>query len=212
MNFIKKEKFKQLKSALVDLLLIPSIRLFLGEKKLKSIQDIENFINKRSAHITQGTLYGYLRTRIGVRYVALFQDEVFLQSINIARWNIFSVATQDLINYIFSYLYTFQNFRDFEELKKIYKNILLEQKKNGLTADIIEKSLLDYEKKFNEINWSNYYKKDPFKNSSYALFYWSPIADELKELDKEIVINSMQLKWKNIAEEFRELIQPIRKI
>jgi hypothetical protein len=210
MIFIKQEKIRQLKSALTDLLLKPTLRLILGEKKLQNIQDIENFTKKRSAHITQSTLYGYLRTRIGVRYVSMFQDEVFLKSINIARWNIFSVATQDLLNYIFSYLYVSQNFRDLDETKRIYKNILLEQTTHGLTNDIIEKSLVDYEKRFKEINWNNYYAQDPFKDSSHALFYWSPIADELKELDKEIVINSMQLKWINIAEEFRQLIRPIK--
>jgi hypothetical protein len=210
MIFIKQEKIRQLKSALTDLLLKPTLRLILGEKKLENIQDIENFTKKRSAHITQSTLYGYLRTRIGVRYVSMFQDEVFLKSINIARWNIFSVATQDLLNYIFSYLYVSQNFRDLDETKRIYKNILLEQTTHGLTNDIIEKSLVDYEKRFKEINWNNYHAQDPFKDSSHALFYWSPIADELKELDKEIVINSMQLKWINIAEEFRQLIRPIK--
>ena len=212
MIFIKKEKIEQLKSALTDLLVKPTLRLILGEKKLQNIQDIENFIKKRAAHITQNTLYGYLRTRIGTRYVSMFQDEVFLKSINIARWNIFSVAAQDLLNYIFSYLYTSQNFRNLEETKRIYKNILLEQTTHGLTNDIIEKSLAGYEKRFREINWNNYHDQDPFKDSSHALFYWSPIADDLKELDKEIVINSMQLKWRNITEEFRKLIQPINRI
>lgn len=210
MVFENNNKIKQLKSALIELLLKPTLRLILGEKKIQNIQDIENFTKKRSAHITQSTLYGYLRTRIGVRYVTSFQDEAFLKSINIARWNIYSVAVQDLLNYIFSYLFVTQNFRNLEEAQRIYNNILLEQKAHGLTNDIIEKSLVDYEKRFKEINWNNYHAQDPFKDSSYALFYWSPIADELKDLDKEIVINSMQLKWKNITEEFRELIQPIK--
>jgi hypothetical protein len=33
------------------------------------------------------------------------------------------------------------------------------------------------------------------------------VAPELKNLDKEIVINSMQLKWKNIMKEFFEVVQ-----
>ena len=36
---------------------------------------------------------------------------------------------------------------------------------------------------------------NPFLNSCNALFHWAPIADELKELDKEVVINSIKNKW-----------------
>ena len=35
---------------------------------------------------------------------------------------------------------------------------------------------------------------------------WAPVADELKILDREIILNSMILKWKNIKVEFKKLI------
>jgi len=38
------------------------------------------------------------------------------------------------------------------------------------------------------------------------LYHWSPIADELKTLDRKIVLNSMILKWDNIKKEFEDLI------
>ena len=39
-----------------------------------------------------------------------------------------------------------------------------------------------------------------------ALYEYSPIAEELKTLDRKIVLNSMILKWDNIQKEFKELI------
>ena len=42
----------------------------------------------------------------------------------------------------------------------------------------------------------------PFENSAYALYEWAPIAEELKKLDKKIVLNSIHLKWENIKKEF----------
>ena len=54
-------------------------------KSIKSKKDLENFIQERSAHVTQTTLYGYLKTRIGVKYIAMMEDERFLKSINIAK-------------------------------------------------------------------------------------------------------------------------------
>ena len=46
----------------------------------------------------------------------------------------------------------------------------------------------------------------PFNDSALSLYHWSPIADELKTLDRKIVLNSMILKWDNIKKEFEELI------
>ena len=46
---------------------------------------------------------------------------------------------------------------------------------------------------------------DPFKESGEALYYWSPIADELKSLDKKIVLNSISLKWGLAINEFKKL-------
>ena len=53
---------------------------------------------------------------------------------------------------------------------------------------IVIQYLLEFEKRFREVNWENYYQNDPFKISGLALYKWSPIADELKILDKEIVL------------------------
>ena len=44
----------------------------------------------------------------------------------------------------------------------------------------------------------------PFNESALALYEWSPIADELKTLDKKIVLNSMILKWDNVKKEFKD--------
>ena len=70
-------------------------------KTISSKKDLQNFVQERSAHVTQTTLYGYLKTRIGTRYVAMLEDEKFAESINIAKWNIYVVAISDLTLYVF---------------------------------------------------------------------------------------------------------------
>ena len=55
------------------------------------------------------------------------------------------------------------------------------------------------------INWNKYYLNNPFEESGIALYEWSPIADELKVLDKEIVLNSIKLKWNLVQNEFTDL-------
>jgi hypothetical protein len=53
------------------------------------------------------------------------------------------------------------------------------------------------------------YKQRPFEKSCEALFSWSPIADQLKDLDKEIVISSMDVQWQNIMIDFVKLLKPL---
>ena len=74
-------------------------------KSIKSKKDLENFIQERSAHVTQTTLYGYLKTRIGVKYIAMMEDERFLKSINLAKWNIYVVALADCTFYVLSLIH-----------------------------------------------------------------------------------------------------------
>ena len=41
--------------------------------------------------------------------------------------------------------------------------------------------------------------------SGLALYKWSPIAENLKTLDKEIVLNSIKYKWNSVKAEFENL-------
>ena len=73
-----------------------------------------------------------------------------------------------------------------------------------------EEVILRAKKKFTgrleKIDWNKYYKSWPFNESALGLYEWAPIAEELKTLDKKIVLNSMILKWDNIKDEFQKLI------
>ena len=51
-------------------------------RSINSKEDLQKFIQQRSAHVTQNTLYGYLKTRMGHKFTIMVEDEVFSQSIN----------------------------------------------------------------------------------------------------------------------------------
>ena len=72
--------------------------------------------------------------------------------------------------------------------------------------DIIENSIKKFKDRLDKIDWQKYHSNLPFNESALALYEFSPIADELKILDKKIVLNSMILKWDNIKKEFINLI------
>ena len=173
-------------------------------KSIKSKNDLQKFIQQRSAHVTQTTLYGYLKTRIGVKYTAMVEDEVFAKSINIAKWNIYMVAIADCTFYVFSYLMVEKNLKE-NDCKEIYLDIIEKEKANGLSDEIHLKAKQEFLNRNEKIDFQKYYLDNPFKESCMALYNWAPIADELKILDKEIVLNSMRLKWNLKIDEFKKL-------
>ena len=179
----------------------------LPKKKIKSIEDLEEFIQQKSAWVSQVTLYNYLKTRMGTKWVLHFDDEKFLTSINTAKWNIYSIALQDLSFYTISYLNVFFNYKETNKASEIYNQILDKELENGMPKEIVDEAKLTFQKRFDDIKWDEYYKSLPFNESALALYNWAPVASELKTLDRKIVLNSMILKWDNIKDEFTKLIK-----
>jgi hypothetical protein len=171
---------------------------------ISSNKDLKNFIQERSAHVTQTTLYGYLKTRIGTRYAMMFEDEIFSKSINLAKWNIYMAAISDCTLYVFSYLIDKKNLKQNNALE-IFIEIIENEKTNGLDEKLFDDAKIEFNQRLREIDWKNYHNKSPFKNSGFALYKWSPIADNLKVLDKEIVLNSIKLKWNLVENDFKNL-------
>ena len=168
---------------------------FIPKKKIKNIDQLENFIQTKSAWVTQVTLYSYLKTRMGTRYVLHFDNDVFMSSLNIAKWNIYSVALQDLTFFTFSYLKVNFNYQDINQAKEIFNKILDDEISNKMPLDIIEEAKRTFNERLQNLNWETYYKDLPFNPSALSLYKWAPIAEELKSLDRKIVLNSMILKW-----------------
>ena len=184
--------------------LFPIVKLTSYFKSISSKKDLKQFIQQRSAHITQNTLYGYLKTRMGHKYTIMVDDDVYSKSINIAKWNIYMVALADCTFYVFSNLMAEKNLKS-NDSKEIYLNIIDSEKENGLSDEIYIKAKETFLKRYEKVDFHKYYSEKPFQESCEALYHWSPIADELKILDKKIVLNSMSLKWNLIIDEFKSL-------
>ena len=181
-------------------------KAFLPKKKIKDLDGLENFIQSKAAWVAQVTLYGYLKTRMGTRYVLHFENDKFMSSVNQAKWNIYSVALQDLTFFIFSYLKVNRNYQEINKAREIFFKILDDEISNKMPLDIIEKAKKNFDERFKELNWDLHYNDLPFNNSALSLYKWAPIADDLKSLDRKIVLNSVILKWGIVQKEFNERI------
>ena len=202
-----KLSWRDLKFSDFKVYLFALFKAFIPKKKLNNLDDLEEFIQTKSAWVAQVTLYSYLKTRMGTRYVLHFENDEFMKSVNLAKWNIYAVSLQDLTFYVFSYLKINFQFQDLEKAKEIFNNILDDEISNKMPQDIIEETKNTFEERLDKMNWDNQVNDYPFNQSALSLFKWAPIADELKNLDRKIVLNSMILKWDIIKKEFSERIE-----
>ena len=182
-------------------------KAFVPKKKISNLDELEDFIQTKSAWVSQVTLYGYLKTRMGTRYVLHFENDQFMSSVNLAKWNIYSVALQDLTLFIFSFLKVNYNFQEIDKAKEIFLKILDDEISNKMPLEIIEEAKKSFEERLKNINWDNYYTDLPFNQSALSLYKWAPIAEELKTLDRKIVLNSVILKWDVVKKEFKERVK-----
>ena len=182
-------------------------KAFLPKKKLSNLDQLEEFIQSKSAWVSQVTLYGYLKTRMGTRYVLHFENDEFMKSVNLAKWNIYAVALQDLTFFTFSYLKANMNYDDVNKAKDIFFKILDDEISNKMPLDIIDEAKINFNERLKKINWNIYCDDLPFNPSALSLYKWAPISDELKTLDRKIVLNSVILKWDIVKKEFKERIK-----
>ncbi len=118
--------------------LFAMFKAFIPKGKISNLDELETFIQTKSAWVSQVTLYGYLKTRMGTRYVLHFENDTFMDSVNLAKWNIYAVALQDLTLFTFSKLKANFNYQDTEKAKEIFLKILDDETSNKMPIDIIE--------------------------------------------------------------------------
>jgi len=183
------------------------------QKKSEAIIDKESlvhFLSTRSSHVAQTSLYGYLRTRAGTRFPEMFENPDILISINIAKWHIWLACVSDLSIFVGQCMHQSGRFDEasIQELLPAALQQVLDE--IGDTTEAGEDFTAAREKIIQRItacDWKLERDDDVvFSQSPEALFYWSPIADELKQLDEGIVRNSVRFRWIEVRRSLRKLL------
>lgn len=203
----KKLSWKDLSLSDFKVYFFSLFKAFIPKTKIKTLDELEEFIQTKSAWVSQVTLYSYLKTRMGTRYVLHFDNDEFMKSVNEAKWNIYSVALQDLTFFTFSYLKVNSSFNELDKAKEIFLKILDDETTNNMPLNVIEVAKKEFDERLINIDWEKYHNDRPFNPSALSMYKWAPIADELKTLDRKIVLNSVILKWDVIKKEFKDRIQ-----
>lgn len=177
-----------------------------------SLLGLSRFVSTRAAFIAQKTLYGYLKTRMGTRYPSMFEDDVFVRSINVAKMHVFAACLSDLA------VFTVRRaLRDAAVDDALRREVALRCYRGGLAdneaaaADVetfsISEALAAFERRLAFIDWHDGVSgTDLFSESPAALFRWAPIAPDLKKYDEEIVHNSVRFAWREMRSQFEKRV------
>jgi len=185
-------------------------------KRTEPIQDpaaLRHFINTRATFVAQMTLYGYLRTRAGVRFPELFHDDVFVTSTNIAKWHVWLACLADLAAYAGGMVRRNSDASEAEVgrlIGRLVDEILLE---TGTPADAgpeFAEHAARVRARLAMCNWRAQVDGEfAFSESPPALVHWAPIVDDLKVLDADIVRNSVRFRWHEIRVHLRENLDAV---
>jgi hypothetical protein len=177
---------------------------------IKDQDSLATFLNTRASHVAQTSLYGYLRTRAGTRFPEMFENPDILISINIAKWHIWLACLSDLTLFTGHHLYQSGEIDEstLEELisaalKQVLDEVGMPEEAGSDFVSAREKVM----QRIVNCDWNVERDDDTvFSQSPEALYYWAPIADELKELDESIVKSSIRYRWIEIRRSLRKLL------
>ena len=183
---------------------------------LDSLSGLCRFVSTRAAFIAQKTLYGYLKTRMGTRYPSMFEDDVFVQSINAAKLNVYVACLSDLA--IFAVKHALRDAPVGEGVDdELRRRLALRCFERGLADNAEEargaagfspaEAVAAFERRLAFWDWHDGPSgTDIFAESPAALVRWAPIAPELKKYDEEIVRNSVKFAWREVRRQFEKRV------
>lgn len=168
---------------------------------------LQRFLETRANFVAQASLYGYLRTRAGMRFPELFSDDVFVRSINIAKWQLWLACLADIAVYAGGLVASRTGARPEtvgELMRSVVEGILAA---TGMPADAGEEFEAGAQRVRARIalcDWSSVADDESaFSESPGALVRHAPIVDELKQLDEPIVRNSVRFRWQEVRRDLR---------
>ncbi len=178
---------------------------------IDTIDGVCRFVSTRSAFVAQKTLYGYLKTRMGTRYPAMFEDDVIIESVDIAKMHIFAACLSDLA--VYAAARALQDdpaataHADLAE--RCFEAGLADNEEQALrvAAFSIEEAKSAFRQRLAFVDWQAAPQGPAlFTRSPVALVEWAPIAPELKRHDTEIIENSIRFTWREVRQQFERRI------
>ncbi len=182
----------------------------LDNSRIQTIDSLVEFIQTRAAYVAQTSLYGYLKTRMGTRFRQIFEDDEFLPSINSAKWRTYAACLSDLAVFTAATAGIENGLSDREitDLARYCFETAVRQTFDDAEAGMIRDEIAArFDKRINSAVWHDAATGEKaFTSSPLELMNSAPIAEEFKQLDREIVTNSIRFRWRDVRQQLRKKI------
>ena len=182
--------------------LLRALRIRSDRSTINNADRLVQFVHTRSAYVAQTSLYGYLKTRMGRKYVEIFKDAKFAPSLNTAKWQVFAACLSDLCVHSVA-LAAKQGQLNADEAaglaRQCYRQCVEQTFKGDLAAGLAPAAVEDFEQRCRTVIWPNAaIGANAFTRSPKALADASPVSEEFKRLDRRIVENSVRFRWNDV--------------
>ncbi len=183
----------------------------LDNSRIQTVDSLVEFVQTRAAYVAQTSLYGYLKTRMGTRFRQVFEDEEFLPSINTAKWRTYAACLSDLAVFTAATAGIENGLSDREitDLARYCFETAVRQTFDDAEAGKMRDEIAArFDKRIRSVVWHDAAAGEKaFTSSPLELISSAPIAEEFKQLDKEIVTNSIRFRWRDVREQLRNRIE-----
>ena len=178
------------------------------QQTLENLDELAVYLDEQAAYIAQSAAYSYCRARTGFMGPKLFEEPSFLARLEITKWETYLAVLEDLFLILESHIRPAE-FAGQERLHAtlcvLYDRILtgrpvpdhLEQgwPKAGEGFSLrLAQSQMTAEKSPATVS----------QHSGKVLFETVPIHPDLKNLDEEMVINSIRFRFVRFAEDLKK--------
>ena len=176
--------------------------------RLDTPERLAAFLRTRSSYVAQTSLYGYLKTRMGTSYRLYFEDDAFSASIRMAAEKLFLSCLADLT--VFAAALCAQDGKLTPEgaaalAARCFRQAAAEGLAEAGAAPPPAEALARFEQRVRAADWAAAAAdgRHAFAGSEADLVRFAPVIDEYKQLDREIVTNSIRFRWRDARDQLR---------
>ena len=185
--------------------LIRALRIRFDRSPIADLDSLERFLCSRAAYVAQTALYGYLKARMGRDYVSIFKDDAFAPSLNQAKWSVYAACLSDLV------IHACARIAEQGKLSEPAACALalhcfdqcLASSFEGTTAQAIApRERDDFASRVERVHWPGIaIGSAAFSTSPARLADASPVSERFRDLDREIVENSVRFRWHDVRQQ-----------
>ncbi len=171
---------------------------------------LADFLRTRSSYVAQTSLYGYLKTRMGTSYRIYFEDDTFSDSIRTAAVKLFLSCLADLTVFAAA-LCERDGALPPGGAAALAQHCFRRAAERGLAdagaGPVPAEALERFGLRVRATDWPAAAEgRWAFSGSEADLVRYAPVIDEYKELDREIVMNSIRFRWRDVRDQLRRRI------